>query len=48
MGIAWNKLGSLFRSDYSSVHVRAVQPVNSSSSTKISPTRSSAKSCPAN
>ena len=47
MGIAWNNLDSLFRFDYSSVHVRAVHTINSSSSTGISPTRSSAKSCPA-
>ena len=47
MGIAWNHLDCLFLFDYSSVHVRAVHPINSSSSTGISPTRSSAKSCPA-
>ena len=47
MGVAWNDLDCLFLFDYSSVHVRAVHPINSSSNGGISSIRSSAKSCPA-
>ena len=49
MGAAWNDLDSLFLFDYSSVHVRAVHPTNSSSTSNrgISSIKSSAKSCPA-
>jgi len=47
MGVAWNDLDCLFLFDYSSVHVRAVDPINSSSNGGISSIRSSAKSCPA-
>jgi len=46
MSAAWNDLDSLFLFEYSSVHVRAVHPTNSSSNRGIPSKRSSAKSCP--